>query len=319
MTKWLVTGASGFVGRAVLARLAADPSNSVCAAVRTRSAQLAASVPNTVLSDLGPDTDWSAPLLGVDVVVHLAARVHVMHEKSVDALAEFRRINVQGTLNLARQAAQAGARRFVFVSSIKVNGGATAPGARFGPDDTPNPEDAYGLSKLEAETGLWALRAGAMEVVVLRPPLVYGPGVQANFRLLMQTLARGWPLPLGAINNQRSFVAVDNLVDLILVCAAHPAAANQTFLVSDGHDLSTDELLRRLARAMGRRARLWPIPVSLLQWCARLVGRGGVAQRLTGNLQLDISKARDLLGWVPPVDVDEGLRRAANDYLQGRN
>jgi nucleoside-diphosphate-sugar epimerase len=202
-------------------------------------------------------------------------------------------------------------RRFVFVSSVKVNGEATRPGMPFRADDAPHPEDAYGQSKHEAETGLRELaRSVPMEVVVVRPPLIYGPGVQANFRALMRAVARGWPLPLGAIHNQRSFVALDNLVDLLLLCARHPAAANRTFLVSDGHDLSTTELLRRMARAMGRPARLWPFPTGVLRALAGLAGRAAVAQRLCANLQLDIAPTRSQLGWTPPVDVDEGLRRA---------
>ncbi len=310
--RWLVTGASGFVGRALVTRLLEDPANAVRAVVRRAVEPRPGGPDCAVVPDLGPDTLWQGALGAVDVVVHLAARVHVMRESARDPLAEFRRVNVQGTLNLARQAAEAGVRRFVFISSVKVNGESTAPGVPFRADDPPQPQDAYGQSKREAEEGLRRLTGGGMECVIVRPPLVYGPGVQANFRTLMQFVARGWPLPLGAVHNRRSFVALDNLVDLIIVCARHPAAAGQTFLASDGHDLSTAELLRGIAQAMGRQAHLWPVPIGLLQWGARVAGRGAMAQRLCGNLQMDISKTRELLAWVPPIGVEEGLRRAAS-------
>lgn len=310
--KWLVTGASGFVGRALVARLAAEPNWTVVAATRRGGPPLAPGVPRLVAPALEAAGDWSVALQGVHVVVHLAARVHVMREQSRDPLAEFRRVNVQGSLALARQALQAGVRRFVFVSSVKVHGESTWPGAPFRADDPPRPGDAYGQSKLEAENGLRALvRGSSMELVIVRPPLVYGPGVQANFRALLRAAAGGWPLPLGAVHNLRSFVALDNLVDLLVLCGTHPAAAHQAFLVSDGCDLSTTALLQRLALAHGRPARLWPLPVPLLQWLGQLSGRGAMVQRLCGNLQLDIAKTRTLLGWSPPVNVDEALRRLA--------
>jgi len=308
--KWLVTGANGFVGRGLVTRLGAERACKVVAATRQGGAPLAVGVSRLVVPALEAAGDWSAALQGVDVVVHLAARVHVMHEQCQDPLAEFRRVNVQGTLALARQALKAGVRRFVFVSSVKVHGEATLPGVPFRADDTPHPQDAYGQSKLEAENDLRELvRGGPMELVIVRPPLVYGPGVQANFRSLMRAVAGGWPLPLGAVHNLRSFVAVDNLVDLLVVCGQHPAAANQAFLVSDGCDLSTTGLLQRLARAYGRPARLWSVPMPLLQWVGHLSGRGAVVQRLCGNLQLDITKTREMLGWAPPVDVDEAFVR----------
>jgi UDP-glucose 4-epimerase len=264
---------------------------------------------------LAPSTDWSTALNGVSVVVHCAARVHVMRDTSVDPLEEFRRVNVQGTLNLARQAAAAGVRRFVFVSSIKVNGEATQPGCPFTADDILAPLDPYGVSKMEAEQALREIvRQTGMEVVIIRPPLVYGPGVKANFAAMMRWLQRGVPLPLGAIHNQRSLVALDNLVDLIMTCIKHPAAANQTFLVSDGEDASTTELLRRMGQAMGHPARLLPVPASWLKLAAGLIDKRDVAQRLCGSLQVDISKTRELLGWVPPVSLDEGLRRAATGH-----
>ena len=307
-----VTGATGFVGKAVVQRLLADDqSRRVVVAVRRDGQQWPENVLPRVTGDLEPSTDWSVALGGVSSVVHCAARVHVMADTATNPLDEFRWVNVQGTLNLARQAAAVGVRRFVFVSSIKVNGEATKPSVPFSADDIPAPMDAYGVSKMEAEQGLReiALQTG-MEVVIIRPPLVYGPGVKANFAAMMRWLRRGVPLPLGAIHNQRSLVALDNLVDLIVTCLSHPAAANQTFLVSDNEDISTTELLRRMGRAMGRPARLIPVPTSWLKLAAAMAGKRLVAQRLCGSLQVDIEKTRRLLGWRPPVSLDEGLRRA---------
>lgn len=306
----LITGATGFVGKAVC-ELTVRRGLAVKGSLRIRG-EVPSSIGSFVVGEINDATDWDSALLDVNAVVHLAARVHVMYDTLSDPLAAFRAVNVQGTLNLARQAAVAGVKRFVFVSSVKVNGEATLPGQPFTADDAPAPLDAYGVSKMEAEQGLRqiALQTG-MEVVIIRPPLVYGPGVKANFASMMRWLQRGVPLPLGAIHNQRSLVALDNLVDLIVTCLTHPAAANQTFLVSDGEDVSTTELLRRMARAMGRPARLLPVPVSWLKLAAALVGKQDVAQRLCGNLQVDIEKTRRLLGWSPPLSLDEGLRRAA--------
>lgn len=256
------------------------------------------------------DIPTAASLDGCDVVVHLAARVHVMRERAADPLAEFRRVNVEATERLARSAAAAGARRFVFVSSVKVNGEETAAGEAFCADDAPAPEDAYGASKHEAEEALHRVGVETgLEMVVIRPPLVYGPGVKGNFRTMLDWLRRGLPLPLASLDNRRSFVGVGNLCDLILCCLSHPDAANETFLVSDGQDLSTPELLRMAGKAMGLPARLWPCPPSLLKGAAALVGKPGIAQRLCSNLQVDISKTREVLGWHPPFSVEEELRR----------
>lgn len=307
----LVTGATGFVGNALVKRLMADPAfGGVVAALRRDNVSLPAGVKCVYVGDLLPTTDWRMALQKVDAVVHCAARVHVMQDEA-NPQETYHHVNVQGTLNLARQAAQAGMHRFVFVSSIKVNGEATLPGKPFTADDLPSPLDPYGVSKMQAEQGLQEISAHTgMEVVVIRPPLVYGPGVKANFAALMRAVQRGWPLPLGAVNNQRSLVALDNLVDLIATCIAHPQAAGQTFLVSDGQDLSTTELVSGLAEAAGVPARLLPVPVWALKVGASLLGKGDAVQRLCGNLQVDISKALTLLGWVPPVSVQEGLRRA---------
>ena len=302
----LVTGATGFVGTALIARLLKDGCRDVRIAVRRGTTAAPPGVDPVVIADISADTDWRHGLENVDTVVHLAGRVHVMKETALNPLEEFRRVNVEGTRHLATQAAAAGVRRLIFVSSIKVNG----ESGTFTERDMPAPADAYGLSKHEAEIALRATAAATgMEVVIIRPPLVYGPGVRANFAALVRAVVRGVPLPLGAVHNRRSLVAVDNLVDFILTCASHPAAANNTFLVSDGEDLSTTDLVRRIAQAAGRRPRLVPVPTSVLFATAVALGRRELAIRLLGSLQVDIAKARQL-GWVPPVSVDEALRRS---------
>lgn len=312
----LLTGATGFVGARILERLDASGKYSVVAAVRKSTGQCPDTAVQVVIEDLAGDTEWSAALSNVNVVVHCAARVHVMDEQAADPLSEFRRVNVDGTLNLARQAAAAGIKRFVFMSSIKVNGEATPSGRPFAASDTPAPIDPYGISKQEAEDGLRQIAAETgLEVTIIRAPLVYGPGVKGNFRSMMAWTQKGVPLPLGAVHNRRSLVALDNLVDLIATCIDHPAAANETFLVSDGDDLSTTELLRGLGQALGRPARLLPMPAPVLTGAAALMGKKAIAQRLCGNLQVDISHTRDVLGWQPPVSMDEGLRRTAEAFL----
>jgi nucleoside-diphosphate-sugar epimerase len=308
----VVTGASGFVGREFFAEAA---SRGIALRGITRSpCDLITGVENVVVGGIDGNTNWQDVLAGGEVVVHLAARVHVMQEATAAPLAEFRWVNVQGTLNLARQAAAAGVRRFVFISSIGVNGAETFE-QPFAAHDVAAPHSSYALSKYEAELGLHALASETgMEVVIIRPPLVYGPGAPGNLGSLMHWLQRGVPLPFGAINNQRSLVALANLVDLIVTCIDHPAAANQTFLVSDGEDLSTTQLLRRMGQAMGKPAWLIPVPPALLKAGAALVGKPELAQRLCGSLQVDISRTRELLGWNPPISVDEGLRRAAEGF-----
>lgn len=319
----LVTGATGFVGSGLLRRLALESGREVVAATRTMEsdaglsgnisgpASFAGSRLNTAcVGNIHGETDWTRALDQVDVVIHTAARVHVMHETAVDSLAEFRRVNVEGALNLARQAVKAGVKRFVFLSSIKVNGESTRPRQVFFADDSPHPQDAYAVSKHEAETGLRQIAAeSGLELVIVRPPLVYGPGVRANFLSLIKAVARGIPLPLGAIHNRRSLVGLDNLLDFIMTCADHSAAANQTFLVSDAEDLSTADLVRHIAQAMNKPAHLIPVPVFVLEAGAALVGKRHVAQRLCSNLQVDTAKNRALLGWIPPFSVDEGLRQ----------
>lgn len=286
------------------------------AAARVRPDDLPSSADFLKIGDLSSEFNWLPGLAGVDVVVHTAARVHVMKDAASDPMLAFRAMNVQATLNLARQAALAGVHRFVFLSSIKVNGESTKENQAFTADDIPAPMDCYGISKLEAEQGLHeiALQTG-MQIVIIRPPLVYGPGVKANFQEMMRWLSFGVPLPFGAVQkNRRSLVALDNLVDLIRVCAQHPDAANQIFLVSDGEDLSTTALLRRLAYAMGKSACLVPVPAFVLRWVAAVAGKKAVAMRLCESLQLDISKTRRLLGWKPVVNTDTGLQLTA-DYF----
>ena len=307
----LVTGATGFVGRALVAQTVALGHAEVLALTRQAPANPVAGAKYLTGGELSSQTQWQPVLAGVHAIVHTAARAHVLHDRAADPLAEFRRVNVAGTLRLAEQAAGMGVRRFVFVSSIGVNGVQSAPGKAFSEADKPNPHNAYALSKWEAEQGL--LRVAdetGMEVVIIRPPLVYGCRSPGNFGSLIRAVQRGWLLPLGAVRNQRSLMALDNLVDFIVTCITHPQAANQTFLVSDGQDLSTTELVRGMAHAAGMPARLLPVPVWVLQAGASLLGKGNTAQRLCSNLQVDISKARSLLGWVPPVSVEEGLRRA---------
>lgn len=301
----LVTGASGLVGAALLCRLLREPDISVRACARVIRPDAPSDIDWVSSPDLRGDSDWTDALSGVDAVVHLAARVHMM-ASGAEADRDCHRVNVRGTQRLAEQAAAAGVRRFVFLSSIKVHGeyGAlseTSPLA---------PVDAYGSSKRDAEVALLEIgRRTQLEVVIIRPPLVYGPGVKANFRALLAAVQRGIPLPLASVCNRRSLVAVDNLVDLIRVCLTNPAAVSEVFLVSDGEDLSTPELIRRLAAASGRRARLLPVPGWGLALLAAVAGRTPAVRRLTGSLSVDISKARRVLGWTPPVSVDEALRR----------
>ena len=312
--KVLVTGASGFVGSALCAHLVAE-GYAVRGAVRNTQGKPLPGVEYQIVSDMSIGANWREVLTDINVVVHCAVRVHVMKEASVDPLAAFREVNVKGTACLAEQAVDRGAKRFIYISSIKVNGETTS-GHPFKADDTPAPEDPYGISKWEAEQVLREIaKKTGLEVVIIRPPLVYGPGVRANFLRLMQGIMSGVPLPLGAIDNRRSLVALDNLVDLIEACLNNPQAINQTFLVSDGDDLSTKALFQRTAVALGKPVRLIPVPVSLLWAMARLFGKSDFAQRLCGSLQVDISKTRDRLSWFPPISVDEALHKTAKHFL----
>ena len=308
-----MTGASGFVGRAVVSELERR-GVPVTAAVRSESA-FSPGVRVVRVEDLGATTNWTQALQECDVVVHCAARVHVMQETASSALHAFRVANAIGSVRLAQQAADAGVRRLVFISSIKVNGERSLPGAPFTERDAPAPSDPYGISKLEAEIKLRSVAdVRGIELVIIRPPLVYGPGVRANFLSMTRWLRRGVPLPFGSVtSNRRTLVGLDNLVDLILACVNHPAAAGETFLAGDGDDMSTADLLRRTASALGVRSRLVAVPEKLLAHAASILGRRSLWQRLGGTLQASIGHASQTLGWQPPLTVDEGLRRAVAD------
>lgn len=304
----LLTGATGFVGQNLLKRLQQARDFQLTCAVRRQSSEHNGR--EVIVGNLSATTKWHEALQDQQVVIHTAARAHVMIDEVSDPLTEYRKVNVDGTLNLARQAATAGVKRFIFISSIKVNGEQTETGQPFSSHDTPSPEDFYGVSKCEAEQGLRELASETgMEVVIIRPPLVYGPGVKGNFANMIKLVDKGLPLPLGAIHNKRSLVALGNLVDLISTCIDHPNAANETFLVSDGEDLSTTQLLQGVAEAMGKPSRLIPVPSGLLQFGAILLGKKAVAQRLLGSLQVDISHTQERLNWTPPLTVKQGLRR----------
>lgn len=308
----LVTGATGFVGHALVQGLLADDvSRQVAVAVRALDRRWPDRVQPYPIGDLASPVDWSAVLGGMRCVIHCAARVHVMTDNAADPLAEFRKVNTEATLELARAAGRAGVRRFVFLSTIKVNGEETLPGVPFTADDIARPQDPCAISKHEAEQGLHAIGADTgMEIVVVRPPLVYGAGVGGNFASMMRWLDRGLPLPMACVtDNRRSLVALDNLVDLLVQCVVKPLVPDKVLLVSDGEDLSTAALLRRLALARGGHARLYPVPPPLLRFVGQAFGQGPALQRLTGSLQIDLSDTRRLLDWSPPVGVDEGLRR----------
>ena len=311
MSTCLITGASGFIGGHLARSLTQPPQPWQLRLVGRSAANLpdGAGATHHTIRAIDGSTDWSRLLPGVDVVVHAAARVHVLHDTAPDALAQYRRTNTEGTLRLAEQAAAAGVKRLVFLSTIGIHGaGQDRP---YQEDDAPAPHSPYAQSKLEAERGLLALAARTrLEVVLIRPPLVYGPQAPGNFARLAALVRRGLPLPLGSVRNLRSLVSVANLVDFIQCCMAHPAAANQAFLVSDGHDLSTPELIRRMAAALHQSARLLPVPPTLLRWSAACVGKQALLQQLTGTLQADIHKARTLLGWAPPHTADAALAQA---------
>jgi nucleoside-diphosphate-sugar epimerase len=315
----LVTGSTGFVGGALVAKLLDAEGIEVRGSVRRLSDERERRQVEIVVGDLGPDTSWQSVLKGVDTVVHTAARVHVMRESRDAALENSRRVNVEGTANLARQAVQAGVSRFVFLSSIKVNGEKTATGRPFTETDSPDPVDPYGMSKLEAEQGLMEICAGGnMEYVILRPVLVYGPGVSANFEALMRAIYRGTPLPIAGIDNRRSMIGLENLIDMIIACVQSPAAANNLFLAADGYDISTTELAIKLGEALQRPARLFHLPDPLLRGAAMLLGRRTHAERLLDSLQADVSKAKMILQWQPGLTVEQGFRNAAASFLASR-
>jgi nucleoside-diphosphate-sugar epimerase len=305
--KILVTGASGFVGRELCIYLGLLGYDVIPVSRRTID------IKDAVLLKFGSDAEWSLLLEKCDYVIHLAGRAHIITENQSDPLKIFRAVNVVNTKNLARLSARYGIQRFIFISSIKVNGEFTQPEKYFTADDIPSPKDPYGISKWEAEKALQQIASETgLEVVIIRPPLVYGPNAKGNFASMVKWLRRGVPLPFGNINNQRSLVSLENLCDLILQCTVHPAAAGQTFMVSDNDDLSTTELLTRTAFAMGIKPNLFNVPQKLLELSTTLLGQSDLSQRLFGSLQVDISKTRDMLNWKPLISVDEGLKRAVS-------
>lgn len=310
----LVTGASGFIGSSLVAELVSRQHAAVAAVRNNDARQGLRSIERVITEEIGADSVWEGRLAGIDAVVHLAARAHVRQDGSMDPLVEYRSVNVAGTENLARAAASAGVRRFVYVSSIGVNGDKTA-GAPFTEQDVPSPQSAYALSKWEAEQVLARVAAETgMEVVVVRPPLVYGPDAPGNFAQLMRALQRGVPLPLSSVHNQRSFIYIGNLVDALVACVVHPAAAGQTYLLCDGEDISTPELLRELGAALGRPARLFACPTWLLELAGRLSGRSIQIARLLDSLQVDNARIRRELGWSPPYSLRQGLKLTAECY-----
>ena len=310
MSEILITGATGFVGSGVLkCLLSSDTYRRVTVLVRQDNKNWPARVSPRVIGNLESVVDWLDVLEGISIIVHCAARVHVMKDSALNPLEQYRLVNVVGTLNLARQAASSGVRRFIFISSIGVNGAETVD-RPFNAQDLPMPHSDYALSKYEAELGLQKIASETrMEVVIIRPPLVYGAFAPGNFGTLLSWVSCGIPLPLGGIQNQRSFVALENLVDLIMVCIRHPAAANQIFLISDGEDISTAELIRRIGVAIGKPVFLIPIPTSWIQFMADTLGKGDAAKSLCASLQVDIRKTCQVLGWAPPATLDQGLKK----------
>lgn len=311
----LLTGATGFIGHHLTNQLVEGGRYEIKVVSRQPDVHFHKNIETVCIDKIGPNTQWGDIVQDIDVVVHAAARAHVMHDTSRNPLFEFRRVNVEGTLNLARQAFRSGVKRFVYLSSIGVNGNVSIQ--PFSELDIPKPIGPYAISKLEAEQELQLLsEMSSIELVIIRPPLVYGPNSPGNFRRLLHWLNSGIPLPLGAINNKRSLVALDNLVDFIITCIEHPAAANEVFLISDGEDLSTTELLRRTAIALDKPARLLPVPQGLLEFSLKLLGKRNLAQQLCGTLQVDIKKAREKLDWKPKMSIDEELCKTAHAFIE---
>lgn len=313
--KILVTGANGFIGTALCEKLAAEH-RTVVGAVRTVTAasDLPTGIERFAIGEIGPHTQWERALSGIDIVIHLAARVHVLGESEPDAISAYRRVNVAGTKKMAQSAAAMGVRRFIYVSTVKVNGNGRP--AAYSEHDRPMPADPYGISKYEAEQVLQEISESTdLECVVLRPPLVYGPRVKANFLQLLNMVAKGIPLPLAGVKNKRSLLSVANLIDALVLCIHHPKAAGNTYLITDGEDISTPELIRKTAAALGKpTARLFPCPLSVLHLAAKIAGKSGAVSRLLDSLAVDISKIRSELNWQPRFSLEEGLRETARWY-----
>lgn len=339
MTNILVTGATGFVGSALIEQLLTR-GYKVTALVRSLSSNLAPQVKQVPIGDFvayfmpeqsanegeeqnldkdgGLKSPVSIPFQDVDVVVHTAARAHIMKDKSADPVTEYRKANTQVTLSLARQAATEGVKRFIFISTVKVNGESTEPGKPFSELSIINPTDPYGISKWEAEQGLTRIaEETGMEVVIIRPPLIYGPGVKGNFSSMLKWVGEGFPLPLGRVDNKRSLLALNNLLSFIIQCISHPGAANEVFMLSDREDVSTTELIRKLAYAKGKKPRLLPVPVSWMQCVAAILGKQDVANRLFGSLQISSLKAQQQLDWQPVISIDEQLKKMVDNYHDG--
>lgn len=315
----LVTGPNGFVGRAIIERLKHEPETSIVAALRKNKPCYLNGINSVLIGDINEQTDFSEALSNVDVVIHTAAKVHVVKNSKKSTFTGFSDVNVGGTLNLAKQAISTNVKRFIYISSIKVNGESTTKKKIFCADDTPTPISQYAISKAEAEAGLIKIeRTSELEVVIIRPTLVYGPGVKANFLSMMRWVHRGIPLPLGAIHNKRSFVAIENLVDLIVNCIHHPKAANQIFLVSDDDDLSTTELFYRLSNAFGKKPRLVPVPHKLLEMLLKYAGKESIAQKLCDSMIVDISKTKAMLGWNPIISSYDGIKKSVEWYLRNK-
>jgi len=307
--KVMVTGASGFLGQK-LCPILEDAGFEIVPVFRARQLEPGKGIPNAIfVKSIDATTDWTNKLIDVEVVIHLAARAHVMHDHETDVLSNYRKINVEGTRNLAKQAAESGVKRLVYLSSIKVNGEETND-QPFSADQAPNPEDSYAISKMEAEAALRKIQKTTnMEVVIIRPPLVYGPGVKGNLLALVNMIKKGVPLPLGTVDNRRDLVSIYNLCDLIRVCILHPAAPGDTLLVSDNESISTTEMIRYIAKGLNRNARCFPVPIWALKYLAGLFGKKAKVEKLTGNLQIDMSPTQQVLDWNPPLTVAESFRK----------
>jgi nucleoside-diphosphate-sugar epimerase len=320
LNKLLITGATGFLGKPLLRELNKQYSDNALVPVLRKESSEFNNFDCLVVDGIGPLTKWDDKIFGVDCVIHCAARVHVMNDTVEDPLEAFREVNVQGTLALAKVAAKSGVKRFIFVSSIKVNGESTTGKLPYKSSDMPSPEDPYGISKAEAEEGLKLIAyESGMDLVIIRPPLVYGPGVKANFAALLKLASTGIPLPFGCINqNKRSMVYVENLISLIVECINNPNAANQTFLVSDDNDLSTKEFVKGLSTGLGKSGLMLPVPNLLFSIAGQLLGKSAVIDRLCGSLQVQINHTKDTLNWQPPYSVEQGFADTAK-YFKDQN
>lgn len=318
LNKILITGATGFLGKPLLSEIRKKYSDNTVVPVLRKESSEFNRFDCLVVDGIGPLTDWDDKLVGIDCIIHCAARVHVMNDTVEDPLEAFREVNVQGTLALAKAAAKAGVKRFIFVSSIKVNGESTTDRVPYKSSDEPSPEDPYGISKAEAEKGLKLISdESGMEVVIIRPPLVYGPGVKANFAAMLKLASTGIPLPFGCINlNKRSMVYVENLISLIIACIENPNAANQTFLVSDDNDLSTKEFVKGLSNGLGKSGLMLPVPNVLFSIAGKMFGKSAVIDRLCGSLQVDISHTQETLNWHPPYSVKQGFAATAKYFKE---